>query len=75
MNAEDFDLMAMLESIEDNTAPLVRPPTTYGHICELPVPPEWAVEHGGIYTVDFDDARGRLAFATGNGKILIWELV
>ncbi|PVF98815.1 hypothetical protein CPB86DRAFT_873137 [Serendipita vermifera] len=50
-------------------------PADFGDICEFPVPQEWVRKYKDIYMIDFDDARGRLAFATGSGIILIVELV
>lgn len=52
-----------------------RPLATSGHICEFELSADLARKYGGFNTVDFDDARGRVAFATGSGKILIYEFV
>ena len=48
---------------------------TSGHVCELELSADLARKYGGFNTVDFDDVRGRIAFATGSGQILICELV
>jgi hypothetical protein len=50
-------------------------PITFGNICEYTIPDSWDQEYGDIYTIDFDDARGRLALATSSGKILILEFI
>jgi hypothetical protein len=75
--AEDLDIEAVPDTNYENILQQLQDQAsrTYGHLCELPVSPEWAAENGGINTVDFDDARGRLAFATGSGKILVWEFI
>jgi hypothetical protein len=52
-----------------------RAPRIFGDICEFLMPQKWVQDYGGICMADFDDARGRLAFATGSGKILMVELV
>lgn len=51
------------------------PPVTFGHMCELPWQQEWTKEYGSIYTIDLDDARGRLAFSTSLGKIVIFDFL
>jgi hypothetical protein len=50
-------------------------PVTFGNICEYSIPQYWIQEYRGIYGLDFDDARGRLAFGMGNGEILIVEVI
>jgi hypothetical protein len=63
---------------DDPTVPseLVKDlPVTFGNICEYRIPQYWVQEYRGIYGLDFDDARGRLAFGMGNGQILIVELI
>jgi hypothetical protein len=77
IDAEDIDVEAVPDTNHENALQQLqnRATHTYGHLCELPMSSDWAAEYGGINTVDFDDARGRLAFATGSGKILVWELV
>jgi hypothetical protein len=53
----------------------ITPPVSFGHVCEYEMDKDWEKCYGGIYTVDFDDARGVAAFATGCGKIVLFEFV
>ncbi|PVF98818.1 hypothetical protein CPB86DRAFT_825516 [Serendipita vermifera] len=50
-------------------------PITFGDICKFNIPQIWISRYQGIFGVDFDDAKGRLAFGTGVGKVLIVELL
>jgi hypothetical protein len=66
------------DSNDDDSSKLDSPnraPRIFGDICEFPMPQKWVRDYEGICMADFDDARGRLAFATGSGKILMVELV
>ncbi|PVF98814.1 hypothetical protein CPB86DRAFT_784457 [Serendipita vermifera] len=63
------------EEAEPNLGSSTRLPETFGDTCEFSMPQKWIQDYKSIYMVDFDDARGRLAFATGSGKILMVELV
>ncbi|PVF98816.1 hypothetical protein CPB86DRAFT_814485 [Serendipita vermifera] len=49
-------------------------PSQTGHVCEFYML-QWVQDYRGIYSVEFDDARGRLVVATGSGKILIADFV
>jgi hypothetical protein len=68
---EGFDPMPD-HSVSDGEIPA---PVSFGHFCEYEMDEEWEKHYGGIYTVDFDDARGVAAFATGSGKIVLFEFV
>ncbi|KAG8822939.1 hypothetical protein FRC19_004933 [Serendipita sp. 401] len=74
---EDLVTTTPMASVTDanNDSSMPTVPKTIGHICEYRFPPDWPEKNGGIYTVDFDDARGRIAFATGNQGILIFDFL
>jgi hypothetical protein len=50
-------------------------PQSIGRTCEFPLFQSWVREYEGVYSVEFDDSRGRLVIATGNGKILVADFV
>ncbi|KAG8821366.1 hypothetical protein FRC19_007892 [Serendipita sp. 401] len=52
-------------------------PSEYGHICEHKLPSGWFETHEGVNSMDYDDARGRVAFVTGNRskRLVIYEVV
>ncbi|PVF98811.1 hypothetical protein CPB86DRAFT_340668 [Serendipita vermifera] len=53
-----------------------RPPVFgFGHVCRVSVEDDWIRHCGGIYSLDFDDARGRLAFTTASGEIIVYDLI
>lgn len=54
-------------------SPSVFKPVAYGHVCKFPLPD--IDDYGLLYSLDFDDARGRLAIATSSGKVLLFDLV
>ncbi|KAG8811787.1 hypothetical protein FRC17_002323 [Serendipita sp. 399] len=70
---------APMENVTDESSQNVwstpTVPRTVGHVCEYNFPYDWTDKNGGIYTVDFDDARGRVAFATGSEGVLILEFL
>lgn len=79
---EEADLVdnmgeAILDQINIDLTPMEdnQTPVSFGHICEYQMDEGWERQYGGIYTVDFDDARGIAAFATGSGKIVLLEFI
>ena len=53
----------------------VQLPVSFGHFCEYELEEDWERRYGRVYTVDFDDARGVVAFATGRGKVVLLEFL
>ncbi|KAG8809959.1 hypothetical protein FRC17_003155 [Serendipita sp. 399] len=49
----------------------------HGHICEYELPPDWLARYKGTSSMDYDDARGRVAFVTGkrSERLIIYEIV
>jgi hypothetical protein len=63
------------ETFENTSDSLAQPPPSIGHTCEFPFFQKWLSDYNGVYSVEFDDSRGRLVTTTGNGKILIADFV
>jgi hypothetical protein len=72
---EDFDPMPDHSVSDGMPIDDIQPPVSFGHFCEYELGEDWEKDYGGIYTVDFDDARGVAAFATGSGKVVLFEFV
>jgi hypothetical protein len=72
---EDFDPMPDHSVSDGIPTDDTQTPVSFGHFCEYELGEDWEKHYGGIYTVDFDDARGIAAFATGSGKVVLFEFL
>jgi len=63
------------ENIPDSTDQQFSGIGGFGHVAEYTLEEGWRDEYGSIYSMDYDDARGRVAFATRSGKVLIYDFL
>jgi hypothetical protein len=63
------------ERVSDNTDQPDFETGGFGQVAEYRLEEGWDDGYEGIYSIDYDDARGRVAFATGSGKVLIYEFL
>jgi hypothetical protein len=63
------------EEAEDNDNDEPPPDFGFGHVCQVSIEGDWVEQCGGIYSLDIDDARGRLAFTTARGEIVVYDLL
>jgi hypothetical protein len=68
--ADNGDPMPVASSVD-----AIPTPASFGHFCKYQLDNDWEKNHGAIYEVHFDDARGIVALATGSGTVVLLEFL
>ncbi|KAG8809958.1 hypothetical protein FRC17_003154 [Serendipita sp. 399] len=60
--------------VDDGAFSVPRRPSR-GHTCEYVLPDGWMDQfEGGIWSMEYDDAKGQLMLTTGSGQVIIYEV-